>query len=105
MIVSVCHADPSFLLLFSWLAGAGLVGFLTMGIDKARATHHERRIPETALFTISFVGGFWGVLLGGFVFHHKTSKPEFLFVVFGGFISWLLLLQRIGFIQCLTSTF
>lgn len=74
-----------------------------MGVDKIRAVNHEWRIPEMVLFAESFLGGSWGVLLGGFVFHHKTSKPEFLLVVFVCFVAWALVLQRLGFLRCLNG--
>jgi uncharacterized membrane protein YsdA (DUF1294 family) len=101
--VLTCLADASFKILLSWLAAAGLIGFAAMGIDKGRAVFGEWRIPEMALFVESFVGGFWGVILGGVVFHHKTSKPEFMLVVFAGFVVWVVILQELGFLRCLTG--
>ena len=95
-----CLADFPVKILLSWLAAAGLVGFVAMGIDKGRAIGGEWRIPEMALFVESFIGGFWGVLLGGVVFHHKTSKPEFMVIVFVGFVVWIAVLQKSGFLGC-----
>ena len=87
-----------------WLLSSGIVGFFAMGIDKARAIGDEWRIPEMTLFTTSFIGGFWGVLLGSWLFHHKTSKIEFMLVVLLSAGVWLALLSKIGFTQCLVSS-
>ena len=103
MAVLACLADVSSKVLLSWLAAAGLVGFAAMGMDKGRAVYGEGRIPEMALFAESFMGGFWGILLAGVVFHHKTSKPEFMLVVFVGFVVWVVVLQESGFLACLNG--
>ncbi len=54
-----------------------LFGFVAMGLDKAMAVGGSRRISERTLWLTALLGGFLGILLGGFVFHHKTSKIEF----------------------------
>jgi uncharacterized membrane protein YsdA (DUF1294 family) len=48
-----------------------------MGFDKLSAKAGSERVPEMWFFLISLVGGFVGVVLGMFVFHHKTSKTGF----------------------------
>ncbi|MBI3841301.1 MAG: DUF1294 domain-containing protein [Thaumarchaeota archaeon] len=50
---------------------------------------------ESTLFAISLAGGFWGILLGGFLFRHKTSKISFLVIVYGTAIAWALLTYRL----------
>ena len=97
--MQACLANPFDFALLIWLGASGAVGFLTMGLDKARALDKQRRIPEISLYAISLVGGFWGVILGAFVFHHKTSKPGFMFVMLGFFSVWILLLSEFGFVQ------
>ena len=87
-----------------WFLLAGVVGFFAMGIDKSRAEYGEWRIREKTLFTMALVGGFWGVVLGGILFHHKTSKLSFLLVVYAIAALWLFLLSRIGFLGCLLSS-
>ena len=99
-----CLAEPLFKLIGAWILSSGVVGFFAMGLDKARAINSEWRIPEVTLFTASFIGGSFGVLLGAFVFHHKTSKLEFMLVVLAGVGVWLFLLSRIGFLNCLQTT-
>ena len=66
-----------FSLLLYWLALASLLGLVVMGIDKLLAWGKFRRIRERSIWLIALVGGFAGVFLGGFLFHHKTSKPAF----------------------------
>jgi len=86
------------------MISSGAVGFFAMGLDKAHAINSEWRIPEVTLLTASFIGGSFGVLLGAFVFHHKTSKLEFMLVVLAGVGVWLFLLSRVGFLDCLQAT-
>ena len=87
-----------------WLLLMGVIGFFAMGIDKSRATYREWRIREKTLFTMALVGGFWGVVLGGELFHHKSSKLSFLLVVYGIMALWVFLLSRIGFLGCFLSS-
>ena len=56
-----------------------LIGFFVMGSDKNRARHKAYRIPEFTIFSIAFILGSAGVVLGMFFFKHKTKKPLFLF--------------------------
>ncbi len=67
----------------------GAVGFGMMGADKGMATLGGERISERALFLLAFAGGFWGILFGRFVFHHKVSKPEFLVLQILASILWI----------------
>ena len=60
---------------YQLLVNAG--SFLLMGFDKLSAKLDSERVPEMWFFLVSLAGGFGGVGLGMFVFHHKTSKPSF----------------------------
>ncbi|NLG02532.1 MAG: DUF1294 domain-containing protein [Clostridia bacterium] len=53
-------------------------GFIIMGIDKAKAKRKVWRIPESTLFSIALVGGSLGVLIGMYVFRHKTKHKSFV---------------------------
>jgi uncharacterized membrane protein YsdA (DUF1294 family) len=105
--MQTCFANPLDLALLIWLGISGAVGFLAMGLDKARALDQQWRVPEISLYAISLVGGFFGVLLGAFVFRHKTSKPIFMFIVLGIFAVWALLLSEFRIVQdvgsCVTN--
>jgi uncharacterized membrane protein YsdA (DUF1294 family) len=66
------------------LLGAGLLlalvnclSLLSFGIDKGRAVRDERRIPESFLLKLAFLGGWPGAKLGQLVFRHKTQKQPF----------------------------
>lgn len=52
--------------------------FLITGYDKFQARRHNKRIPESVLFILAFVGGTIGLLTGMFFFRHKTSKSSFI---------------------------
>ena len=48
-----------------------------MGFDKLSAKAGSERVPEMWFLLISLAGGFVGIVLGMFAFHHKTSKTGF----------------------------
>ncbi|MEM1548001.1 MAG: DUF1294 domain-containing protein [Thermoproteota archaeon] len=58
-----------------------IVGFILMSVDKASAIRSKSRIPEELFFKISLIGGPFGVFLGMLIFHHKTRKTYFWFIV------------------------
>jgi uncharacterized membrane protein YsdA (DUF1294 family) len=60
-----------------WEMVIGILGICAMGGDKLLAIIGWDRTSEKTLHTIALLGGFWGIIFGAFLFHHKTSKPEF----------------------------
>lgn len=54
-----------------------IISFLTMFVDKNRAKNNEWRIKEHTLFSLSFIGGALGSLLGMYTFRHKTKHIKF----------------------------
>jgi len=76
-------------LLIEWLALMSLLGFAAMGIDKALAVGGFSRIRERSLWFAALLGGFPGVFVGGYVFHHKTSKPQFWWPVAISVVLWV----------------
>ena len=60
-----------------WEMIIGIAGICAMGGDKLLAVIGWDRISERTLHIIALLGGFWGIILGAFLFRHKTSKPEF----------------------------
>jgi len=87
-------------LIIGWLVISGFVGFILMGIDKARAQDRSWRIPERTLFRLAAVGGVFGIIAGSSIFHHKTLKGSFIGVVLIIAILWivalLVLLKLLG---------
>jgi uncharacterized membrane protein YsdA (DUF1294 family) len=75
---------------------SGFVGFVLMGMDKSRARHGERRIPERTLFTLAIIGGAFGVVAGSRIFHHKTLKNSFTDVAYVAAIAWLAILLELS---------
>jgi len=76
-------------LVLVWVSVSGLLGFILMGVDKARAVDRAWRIPEASFFTLALLGGTFGVLLGSGVFHHKTLKTSFMSVIILSAVFWL----------------
>lgn len=64
-----------------FLIAINVVGFLVMGIDKARAKAGAWRIPEKTLLGIALIGGGVGVWLGMEGFRHKTKHWYFKYGV------------------------
>ena len=58
-----------------------IVTFILMGHDKKNAIKNKERVPEMTLFTLSFMGGGLGTLLGMLIFHHKTKKIKFIILI------------------------
>jgi uncharacterized membrane protein YsdA (DUF1294 family) len=65
------------MLLIEWIGLASLVGFAAMALDKVLAMGRRSRMSERTLWMTALLGGFPGIFIGGYVFHHKTSKMEF----------------------------
>lgn len=59
-----------------------IITFLAFAIDKQKAIRHKRRIPESTLFALVFLGGTIGGVLAMFIFRHKVSKKSFLWKLF-----------------------
>ena len=54
-----------------------IIAFYLYGVDKRKARKGKWRIPENTLLGVALIGGSLGALLGMYLFHHKTSKPQF----------------------------
>ena len=67
--------------LVGWMATINMVAFAYIGFDKARAGSTLPRIPEVLLIVLSLAGGSIGVLLGVYIFRHKTQKRSFIMVL------------------------
>ena len=57
-----------------------LVTFVVYGFDKKRAINGSRRVPESTLQILAFLGGWPGALIAQRQFRHKTKKLSFLIV-------------------------
>lgn len=54
-----------------------VLGFVVMGIDKAKAKEGKWRIKEAALFAFAILFSGVGTTLGMYVFRHKTKHWYF----------------------------
>ena len=64
-------------ILLIWVLAWTLIAFALMGIDKWKARHDSRRIPEKTLFLSAILGGSVGSLAGMYLFRHKTKHLSF----------------------------
>ncbi len=55
-----------------------VIGFLMMGIDKAKAKRKAWRISEKSLFFCCLLGGSVGTWAGMYIFRHKTKHWYFV---------------------------
>ncbi|MDO4298693.1 MAG: DUF1294 domain-containing protein [Lachnospiraceae bacterium] len=65
-------------ILIIYVIMSNVIGFLMMGIDKLKAKRRRYRIPERTLFTTAILGGSIGILIGMYVFRHKTRHLSFV---------------------------
>ena len=78
--------------LLIWWGAGGFLGFLLMGFDKEMARKGSQRVSERKLHVVALAGGFAGVVLGAYLFHHKTRKWTFWPAVGLACALWLALL-------------
>ena len=86
-------------LIVTYLIIVNSIGFICMFLDKKFASMNQYRISEGTLFSISFIGGVIGVLLGMYCFRHKTKKLKFVIglpiILIIQIISWVYFTQFI----------
>jgi uncharacterized membrane protein YsdA (DUF1294 family) len=63
--------------LVAYVLGLGLSTFLIYGYDKLRAVRGGVRVPESALLTLSVIGGAAGGWAGMLIWRHKTQHTIF----------------------------
>ena len=65
------------ILLITYIVLINILGLFSMGIDKRRAMKRQWRIPERSLFIMAALGGSIGILVGMYLFRHKTRHLSF----------------------------
>ena len=63
--------------LIIYLILINIAALITMSVDKKHAVKKQRRVPESVLLTLAFIGGSVGSLLGMFICRHKTRHLKF----------------------------
>ena len=66
------------MIVWIYLAVINIIGFMSMGIDKAKAKKGAWRVPEKTLFLFPLLGGGLGSWIGMYIFHHKTKHWYFV---------------------------
>ena len=63
-----------------YLVIINIIAFFLCFMDKKKAIKGKYRISESTLLFVSIIGGCFGMLIGMFLFHHKTKKLKFKLV-------------------------
>ena len=80
--------------MYYYVIVVNIISFVLYGIDKYKAKNNKYRIEEETLFTISFLGGCIGSIMGMKVFHHKTKKKVFWIINILSLIIWATLIVK-----------
>jgi uncharacterized membrane protein YsdA (DUF1294 family) len=80
------------LIIFALLS---LLGFTLVYLDKRKAVEHAWRIPEKTFFVLGLIGGAAGILIGMYVFRHKTRKAVFIGVLIFDLIANIIILYLV----------
>ena len=64
-----------------YLVIINVLGFLIMGLDKAKAKKQKYRISENTLLFVALMGGSLGSYLGMYCFHHETCEILYRYAV------------------------
>ena len=75
MLISFYHSHT---LICYYATIINALSFVLYGIDKLKAILKKKRINETLLLLIAFIGGSIGSYLAMDIFNHKVSKDSFL---------------------------
>ena len=65
-------------LLLYYILIINLYGIIIMYYDKRKSRKNQWRVPEARIFLIAFILGSPGVLLGMYLFRHKTKHMKFI---------------------------
>jgi uncharacterized membrane protein YsdA (DUF1294 family) len=95
--------NPIWTLTIGWIVISCLIGFVLMGVDKARAQRGSWRVSERIFFRLALLGGVFGIVVGSSVFHHKTLKGSFIGVILIIAIVWVVAL--VGLVELLGPPF
>lgn len=66
------------LIIAAYFIMINIIGFIMAYSDKKKAEKGKRRISETSLFFISFIGGSIGMYCSMKLFRHKTKQKRFM---------------------------
>lgn len=75
--------------MLEYLILINIITFLVFGIDKFLAIKRYFRVPESALLSLSLVGGCFGAMISMLVFHHKNKKRRFQLIIPLTILLWI----------------
>lgn len=64
-----------------YLFAINAAALLTMAVDKHRAQTHRWRVRESTMFLEALAGGSPGILMGMYLFRHKTRHKRFTITI------------------------
>jgi uncharacterized membrane protein YsdA (DUF1294 family) len=82
------------------VAVMSLASFIAYGLDKRQAANGGRRVSESTLHLMAFLGGWPGAWIGQRQFRHKTQKVTFRIVF------WMVVVLHVasvGAVACVLS--
>ncbi|MEG0327092.1 MAG: DUF1294 domain-containing protein [Erysipelothrix sp.] len=82
-------------IIYSVIVLMNILGFCLMKRDKNRALKHKARISEVTFMAVSLLGGFMGIIAGGYMFRHKTKKRSFQIKVGLAFLASVVLYANV----------
>lgn len=59
-----------------------IITFIMFYIDKKKAINNKRRIKESTLLFLSFIGGAIGAYFSRILYRHKTKKIYFSIIIY-----------------------
>ncbi|MBE6572495.1 MAG: DUF1294 domain-containing protein [Ruminococcaceae bacterium] len=81
------------------LAAINIVAFCLCAYDKSAAMSKKLRVPEKILLAFAIAFGSAGMLVGMYLFRHKTRKPVFFITVPVMLVLHAIVLYKAGIIS------
>lgn len=80
-------------MMFSYLLILNILSFLLIRKDKIYAKKYKRRIRESTIIYSIIFGGMLGAHISMKLYHHKTKKKYFIFLIYISYMIWMLLIS------------
>lgn len=77
-ITGLGGASIAALIFAAYLLIVGIISFVIVPVDKAKAKKGAWRIPEATLFALSALGGSAAMYISMQIFRHKTKHKSFM---------------------------
>lgn len=67
----------------------GVIGVISLRIDKYKATHERWRIKERTLHILEFLGGIFLMLPAMYIIRHKNRKVSYYWISWTAIVLWV----------------